>query len=76
MSGKHIRVCITVGAMHGVMVRVSFFPSKHLPLMPECGLSWGLNFRALVCGNFWSLSSGFSLVLWFPPLLHQLMVQQ
>ena len=54
------------------MVSTSAFLACHQRYCAGSGLAWGLNFRALVCGIFWSLSpKGFLPVIWFPPLLRR-----
>ena len=47
----------TFGATCGVMVSTSAFLASHHCESAGSSLSWGLNFRALVCDIFWSSSS-------------------
>ena len=46
------------GATRGVMVIMSAFLACHQYFSAGSSLAWGLNFRALICGIFWSSSSG------------------
>ena len=46
------------GATRGVTVGTSAFLACHQYYCASSSLAWGLNLRALVCGIFWSSSSG------------------
>ena len=54
----HIIIPAGTGVTRGVMVGTSAFLPSHQCLSAGLILTWGLNFRPLACGIFWSLSSG------------------
>ena len=68
-----IDVCI---CMHGVTVSISAFLACHQCYCTGSSLAWGLNLCTLMCGIFWSSSSGvFSRYSGFLPSFIGLMVQ-
>ena len=64
------------GATRGVTVSISAFLACHQCYCVGSSLAWGLNLRDVVCGIFWSSSSGvFSRYSGFLPSFIGLMVQ-